>query len=825
MKRLALILAIVMTVGLCFTACTKSEPEETPGTEVVVDPVETIQPKIVLDYDTEKFVLDGVTLVRYIGNEEAVEIPDGTVVIGDSAFRGNSTVQTVSFPDTVTTINRYAFQDCTALTTVSVPKLVKEVGDGAFKNCTSLTKVEMKTSATNVGAGCFEGCTSLEEVKLSTSLTIVNDRLFYGCTAIKEVNLVAATTIGKEAFYGCEALTYVNAPACTSVGDYCFYGCKSFGTDEKNKEGGKFSTAFLRAGVEAFEGTAWLANKKEAAKNPKKESEAYVILGNVLLYYSGVFPETSKVDPSKIKLTGSIYTIGSEAFYDVRENLVTLEIPTTVKYIEKAAFKDFDALKTVKVAKSVSVIPNEAFADCDSLESVTLSSGITEIGASAFRNCPALTSVTSVGTVSAATPTPEAPEATPDGTAGEEGEEGEVTATEKPEEVPTEEPVATEEPAKEVGKDVKNKIAPPDSVVTIGDYAFAGCSAVENIFLGNKLEGIGKGAFSGCTAAAAIEIGKKVSEIGIDAFAGTPWFENWTADEETNMLIVGDGVLIKLTAGADVNAPDVKVISAKIEDDEIPDGKYYDNDNWLTVVIPGTVKKIGDNAFYYADNLREVIIEEGVEAIGAGAFYCCRNLSKISLPSTLKTIGDYAFYGCADLTEIVIPEAVTEIGKMAFYNCLNLKDVTIPAGVTEIGAYAFTNTYWRENDGNDYLIVGDGILIRYHLFEDVTVIDESLGIKKIAGGSFAETYRLTEITLPESISELSEFAFSSCNTLVKITAKGVAYLGPRSFNQCSKLTTFEFAAVYAAAPDAFNGCTALNIGDAEEPTETEVEAG
>ncbi|MBO4262028.1 MAG: leucine-rich repeat domain-containing protein, partial [Clostridia bacterium] len=329
---------------------------------------------------------------------------------------------------------------------------------------------------------------------------------------------------------------------------------------------------------------------------------------------------------------------------------------------------------------------------------------------------------------------------------------------------------------------------------------------------------IGKGAFSGCTAAENVTIGKKVEKIGVDAFAGTPWFENWEADEETNLLVVGDGVLIKVSAGAEINDSDAKVISAKIVGDEIPEGKFYDKDNWYTVVIPGTVKSIGDNAFYYSDNLFEVIVEEGVESIGSAAFYSCKNLTRVTLPSTLKTIGDYAFYGCADLTEIVIPENVTEIGKMAFYNCLSLKDVTVPASVSEIGAYAFTNTFWRENDGSDYMIAGDGILIRYNLFENATVITDAIGIKKIAGGAFAETYRLAEITLPESITELPEFAFSSCNTLVKITAKGVATVGPRAFNNCTKLTTVDFADGYTADADAFNGCTMMN-GASEEPTE------
>ena len=164
MKRLALILAIVMTLGFCFTACTKSEPEETPGSEVVVDPVETVQPKIVLDYDTEKFVIDGVTLVKYIGDEEAVEIPDGTVTIGESAFRGNGTVKTVNIPDTVTAIGDSAFYKCEALTSIVIPDTVTSIGTGAFVDCTALENVTLGSGLTDIGSDLFTGCTVLKKV-------------------------------------------------------------------------------------------------------------------------------------------------------------------------------------------------------------------------------------------------------------------------------------------------------------------------------------------------------------------------------------------------------------------------------------------------------------------------------------------------------------------------------------------------------------------------------------------------------------------------------------------------------------------------------------
>lgn len=807
MKRLILILTIAMAVLLCFTACDNQteEPTPTPRGGVITENNATPMPRPVVDYDSSRFVMDGVTLVKYIGSDEAVEIPDGTMIIGDSAFRGNTSMKSIVLKDSLTTVGSYAFEGCSALETVEVPKLVRSVGDYCFKDCTALTTAGLKTMTVDVGVGCFEGCTKLEKLTLSTSMTNVKDRICYGCKALTELKLVAATSIGKYAFYGCESLVKIEAPACLSVGDYCFYGCKSFGAGENAGKGGNFSTVLTSLGTEAFTGTAWLDAEIEKANtpNPKDLKSASVVIGaNVLVYYSGLIPENDKTDASELHIYASTKTIGPEAFRNLKDTIVKIDIPANVARIEKGAFKDFDKLKEVKIPKNVSVISEEAFADCDLLESVVFNNGPTEIGDSAFRNCPALKefkALTSGTSTSTATAAPEVT-ADPDATADPEAE--------APAE--TEKPAETAEPEKTDTSDLKNALVLPAIVTKIGDHAFSGCTSFENIVLGKNLTVIGKEAFSDCTSASNVVFGDKVAEIGVNAFAGTLWFENSACDEEHPMLIVGDGVLLKVFDD-DIKKAGVKSASVILEEGftEMPSGMFSDNDVLYSIVIPGTVKTISDYAFYYAENLYEVIIEDGVENIGNSAFYGCRNLARVRLPETLVSIGDYAFYGCADLTEIDLPETVKSIGKMAYYNCLGVKTANIPATVENIGAYAFTNTYWRENAPDKYLIAGDGILVRYNAFETATVIKESDGIKRIAGGSFSGTYVLSSLTLPESITELGEFAVSGCNTLAEITAKGVAKIGPRAFNQCSKLTTVSFAAGFTAEEDSFAGCTSL----------------
>lgn len=830
MKRLILILTIIMAALLCFTACqqTEEEPVKTPNPGVIIDTSATPIPKIELDYDATKYVMDGVTLVKYIGDETEPEIPEGTVIIADSAFRDNEKIKSVTIKETVTTIGNYAFENCKALETVSVPKLVETLGDYCFRGCTALKSAETKTKTVNVGKGCFEGCSALETLTLSSSLTDVKDGICKDCTSLTEINLVAATSIGSYAFYGCKSLAKVNAPACASIGDYAFYGAKAFGTGEGNENAGAFSSALTTLGAEAFEGTAWLENGKTAAQAPAKAADAYIIIGKgVLVYYSGILPEGTENDPEAIKFDTRVKNIGSESVRHLKDKVKTLEIPSTVIRVEKGAFKDFDKLESVKIANTLEVISEEAFADCDALKTVEFAGKITDIGASAFRDCVSLTLFAEVkGSKTAketATPEPEA-EATPDPEASEgedKGDAAEEEATEKPTEKPTES-ASTGKTGSKDRSDITNRFDASSALVSVGDYAFSGCKALENLFFNDNLTFIGKEAFSGCSACKNIEFGEKLSKVGANAFQGTPWFDNWKGTEENgNALIVGENVLLKTGEGVEISDTGAASVSATLDGKDIPKDKYYNDKTLYSIVIPGTVKTIGENAFYYAENLYEVIIEDGVEYIDASAFYGCGNLARVTLPSTLKGIGDYAFYGCADLTEIVIPETVTSIGKMAFYNCLKLESVNVPEKVTKIGAFAFTNTYWRENDPAELLIVGDGILIRYNGFGDKATIGSD--VKAIAGGSFQAVYRLSELTIHEGITELPEFAVSGCNTLTKIIAKGVTNVGSRAFNYCSSLVTAEFADYYEAAEDAFAGCEVFQAPEVKAtPVPTEV---
>ena len=196
----------------------------------------------------------------------------------------------------------------------------------------------------------------------------------------------------------------------------------------------------------------------------------------------------------------------------------------------------------------------------------------------------------------------------------------------------------------------------PDSVTSIGNYAFESCTSLTNVTIPNSVTSIGYDAFYNCTGLTDIIIPDSVTSIGAYTF-------------------------YNCTGLTSVTIPD-SVTS-------IGDFAFYDCTSLTDVTIPDSVTSIGDNAFHKCTSLTNVTIPDSVTSIGDYAFYHCTGLTSVTIPDSVTSIGDYAFDYCTGLTSVTIPGSVTSIGNYAFYKCTSLTDVTIPNGVTSIGDNAF----------------------------------------------------------------------------------------------------------------------------------------
>lgn len=187
-------------------------------------------------------------------------------------------------------------------------------------------------------------------------------------------------------------------------------------------------------------------------------------------------------------------------------------------------------------------------------------------------------------------------------------------------------------------------------------------------------------------------------------------------------------------------------------------------------------------------------IGDGITHIGAYSFYYSSKAVRISLPDSVTSIGDCAFY-CSYLSEISFSSNLTTIGYGAFANCSSLGNIEIPSKVTSVGD-AFCGcssmTAISVSSSNNCYCSVDGVLfnkakttlIQYPAgkYGAYTIPD---GVKTIGANAFYYCSNLTSLTIPDSLTTLTE-RFTSCSSLTSVSfGNGLINVGPNVFDEYS----------------------------------------
>ena len=246
----------------------------------------------------------------------------------------------------------------------------------------------------------------------------------------------------------------------------------------------------------------------------------------------------------------------------------------------------------------------------------------------------------------------------------------------------------------------------PDSVTSIGDEAFCGCSGLTSVTIGNNVTSMGNRAFKNCSDLVSVMIPNSVKSIGDYVFEGCDRLTSvnipnsvtkigigaFLVNQQTPEFLKGKGYNFFGSRGLTYplyNAtlfacmPTLYSKSSYIIPDgikEICDSAFHGCSTLVSVIIPNSVTKIGDFAFRGCSGLTSIAIPNSVKTIGHGAFASCFRLTFVTIPNSVTSIGEMAFHDCSGLISIVIPNSVTSIGEDAFYGCVNLKEIIIPKG-------------------------------------------------------------------------------------------------------------------------------------------------
>lgn len=443
------------------------------------------------------YVKDGV-LTKYWGQESKVVIPNGIKEIGYGAFEANFDLKEVTIPKSVKKISKYAFMACSSLNKVNWGEGIEVIEFHAFRNCTKLKNISIPKSVKYIGGRAFEGTPWMAKKK---GFVIVNNILL-------QYN-------GKK-----KSITVPNG--VEKISGYAFYDKFS---EDKSWHG--------PTSVVLPESVYGLDESTFASCTRMKSIE---ILGEVAeIPYDCFYYCTSL---KEIQLPNTITTISDGAFFNT-ENLTEFEFPTNLKVIGEMAFFQSNFEK-IDLPQSLIKIGDSAFYDSYYLEEIKIPKSVKLIGPSAFRNCQNLKNVVfgSEKTIidSAAF------DRTPwyDNMKGEfiiinnclMAYNGKATKVVIPKEVKYVNQCYYKTSVKEIilpkglkgigyrglsGLAVK-KIYIPNSVESIGDYAFAFMDNLKKIELPDNISKIGKGVFRSCDKLSYIKMPANIEKFNEEVF-------------------------------------------------------------------------------------------------------------------------------------------------------------------------------------------------------------------------------------------------------------------------------------------------------------------
>ncbi len=557
---------------------------------------------------------------------------------------------------------------------------------------------------------------------------------------------------------------------------------------------------------------------------------------------------------TSMTIPDSVTSIGSSAFRGCTD-LTSITIPSSVTSIGNGAFSGCGKLVEILVETgnanymsldgvlfdvnaqtlcvyppsksgaytipdSVTHISANAFLDCTGLTSVTISSSVTSIGNGAFSGCGKLVEIL--------VETGNANYMSLDGVLFDKDAR-----------------TLCVYPPSKSGEYMIPEYTIPDSVTSIGNYAFSRCTGLTSVTIPNSVTSIGNSAFSRCTGLTSVTIPNSVTSIGNSAFESCTGLTSVTIPD--SVTSIGNYAFRGCTGLTSVTIPDsvTKIGSYAFQ------GCKGLNQVWLSGAIE-TVGQVGQYAFascgeitffittaqendlglleelasgntatfvvmdfkcvesdgwititgYRGNDSSILIIPDRIDglpvvAIGDDAFSGHDEVMEVCIPGRILSIGERAFLGCVGLNNVCIPERILEVGRDAFASCGEItftistvqeKNVELVENLTS-GNTATIITY-----GFNYTVLNDEATITGYsgdMPSDLVIPSEIGGYPVVAIGddAFSGYDELMQVEISDGIASIGERAFSNCTELSNVLIpESVETVGIDAFASCGEIT-------------------------------------
>lgn len=700
-------------------------------------------------------------------NLSNVEVHDASVIKAN-AFANCENLSTVLIksenPENVLTLETGVFSECGVIGEVNVDQYIGyEESYDFFLETSSITTLKLK-NYNYTPYEKYEGKTakpisalfgetkniSLKNLEISFIDSIpanFTEGVSNDLESVKIYNM-DTKTIGDKAFMDCMYLSNLEIPTVLTVGDYAFKNSAITNFEAKELTAIGNEAFYGCTGLEIFdlsENTTLTNIPKNSFKGCSSLKEIY-IPKQITEMGDSAFENAGLTSLSFAK-DNQIKSLPSKAFKN-NVNLTSVNLSDNLEVLSNQGFQGCESLSTISFPDSVYAIDESTFAGCKSLSLVNVNEGLLSIGKMAFKGCSAL-----------------------------------------------------------------RNIELPSSLLSVNSNAFEN-SGLEGIVIPNGVQGISESVFKGCSKLKQITVPFIGSSQAVAKNLGYLFGDNDYSTQETSIpatlksITITKGLVVAY--GAFYNCRNVKEINLSPNTTTISSEAFYNCNNLRYIKIPSTVTTYSSSAFSYCYRLFEVeelspYVTVNKGGSGAGEFALAVYTSDTATKMEKTTVNGYNFaksssvWYLTDLPEekdFTLPSSVNGskyiIPRYFFFRTVANK-LTLTSGVNSISDYAFNDTYIQNVlTNNAKFTLGNQVFANTSKLKKVD-LSNLQDLTYLPERTFENNSELTEVKLPQTISQIGAYAFAYCTKLNSINMpNALSAIGNYAFDNCLAIKALTF---------------------------------